>query len=268
LTTHREIYNYLNKIAPYEDAEDWDPTGPTLGWLDDQTTAAVISLDLTSQAYELALKNKCNLIITHHPFIFSPINQLITDDFEQGLLLKLAEKRISSISCHTNLDAAIEGVATAFVETALTKDSYLKNPEILIPLEDKAEVGHGRIVTLNQEQLLSKLLVQVEHNLSSRIQVNTDQDRDVKRIAFTPGAFEESWIPELKKQNIDLLITGEIKHHATVMLHERSIALFAAGHGASEQTVIPLLKHKLAEEFSEIYFVENPGINYNRLRSE
>lgn len=70
MTTHREIYNYLNKIAPYEDAEDWDPTGPTLGWLDDQTTAAVISLDLTSQAYELALKNKCNLIITHHPFIF------------------------------------------------------------------------------------------------------------------------------------------------------------------------------------------------------
>ncbi len=52
------------------------------------------------------------------------------------------------------------------------------------------------------------------------------------------------------------------------MLHERSIALFAAGHGASEQTVIPLLKHKLAEEFSEIYFVENPGINYNQLRSE
>lgn len=265
---HRDIFSYLNQIAPYEDAESWDPTGPTIGWPDHKTKSAVISLDLTSEAYSLALQNNCNLIITHHPFIFSPISTIIADDFEQKLLLDLASNQITSFSCHTNLDAATEGVATTFLKTSLKSIGYSPEIEILVPSENKPDVGHGRVVNLNKEQMLSYLLKKIEDNLKTTIQVNTDQDVAINKIVFTPGAFEESWISDLVKRKIDLLITGEIKHHATVMLKERNIALFAAGHGASEQTIIPFLKKKLEKKFPEISFVKNLEITYNQLRSE
>lgn len=265
---HRDILNFINKIAPYSDAEDWDPSGPTLGWLDDKTEGVVVSLDLTSDAYKLALANKCNLIITHHPFIFSPFKQLVADDFEQSLLLNLAVQKISVISCHTNLDVAVEGVATSFIDAALNPQIYFSEMEILVPNETKTTVGHGRIVTLKETHKLSNLLEQVEHNLKTSVQVNLDKNLPVKKIVFCPGAFDESWIAQLVQQKIDLLITGEIKHHVGIMLKERGIAMFAAGHGASEQTVIPLLQTKLSNKFLNINFVENPGITYNQLRSE
>ncbi|NLM18621.1 MAG: Nif3-like dinuclear metal center hexameric protein [Clostridiaceae bacterium] len=265
---HQDILDYINEIAPYPDAEVWDPTGPTLGWLDDQTKGVVLSLDLTSDAYKLALTDNCNLIITHHPFIFSPFKQFVADNFEQSLLLDLAAKRISVISCHTNLDVAVEGVATSFIQAALNPESYFSDIKIFIPHEMKPEVGHGRIVMLKEEQRLSHLLKQVESNLKTTIQVNLDENLTVQKIVFTPGSFDESWIPQLEQQAVDLLITGEIKHHVGVMLKERGIAMFAAGHGASEQTVIPLLQTKLTNKFSKINFVENPGITYNQLRSE
>ncbi|MGB4610547.1 MAG: Nif3-like dinuclear metal center hexameric protein [Saccharofermentanales bacterium] len=268
MVKHREILDYINEIAPYSDAEQWDPTGPTLGWLDDQTEGAVLSLDLTSDAYKLALANNCNLIITHHPFIFSPLKHFIADNFEQSLLLDLAAQKISVISCHTNLDVAAEGVATSFLQAALEPGSYYSDIKILIPHEIENAVGHGRIVRLKEEQNLSSLLQQVENNLKTTVQVNLDQNWTIQRIVFTPGSFDESWIPRLEQQKVDLLITGEIKHHVGVMLKERGIAMFAAGHGASEQTVIPLLKSKLSNKFSKINFVENPGITYNQLRSE
>lgn len=265
---HRDIYEYLNALAPYQDAESWDPTGPTFGWLDDQTTNCIVSLDLTTDAYNLALKNKSTLIITHHPFLFAPIQSILSDNLEQKLILDLIKNRISVISCHTNLDAAIEGVATTFLQAALDPDSYNENFKILIPHTEKPEVGHGRYVILKDGQKLSYLLKQMENNLKTSIQVNTDHDKTVKKIVFTPGSFDESWIPELEKLNVELLVTGEIKHHVTVMLKERGIALFAAGHGASEQTVIPFLAKQLTGKFSDINFVENPGINYNKLKSE
>ncbi|NLJ70205.1 MAG: Nif3-like dinuclear metal center hexameric protein [Clostridiaceae bacterium] len=268
MVKHRDIFEFINEIAPYRDAEEWDPTGPTLGWLDDQTEGAVLSLDLTSDSYRLAKANNCNLIITHHPFIFSPLKQFVAEDFEQSLLLELAARRISVISCHTNLDVAVEGVATSFIQAALNPDSYFKDFKILIPNELKPTVGHGRIVILKENQKLSDLLQQVEYNLKTSVQVNLDQNLMVNKLAFTPGSFDESWIPQLEQQEVDLLITGEIKHHVGVMLKERKIAMFAAGHGASEQTVIPLLHTKLSNKFFNINFVENPGITYNQLRSE
>ena len=154
------------------------------------------------------------------------------------------------------------------MQAALDPENYDPDIKILVPRETNSTVGHGRIVMLKKEQRLSNILNQIENNLNTIVQVNIDQNLSVKKVAFTPGAFDESWIPQLVNRNVDLLITGEIKHHVGVMLKERGIAMFAAGHGASEQTVIPLLKSKLISKFSKIPFVENPGITYNQLRSE
>lgn len=268
LISHNDIYTRIAELAPYEHAETWDPTGPTLGWFNDQTSGVVVSLDLTNEALQIAKDNHCNLIITHHPFLFSPIHKMMADNVEEKLLLSLASEKITCFSCHTNLDAAEQGVAVTMFKQSLGDISYEKNIEILQPNLEEPNIGHGRILKLTEKMKLSSLLKAIENNLSTVIQVNTDQNDFVEKIAFTPGAFDEEWIATLVKKEIDLLVTGEIKHHVSVMLKERNIALFAAGHGASEQTIVPYLVDQLKTSFPNIPFVENPGIVYNCLRSE
>lgn len=268
LTTHNDLYAHIDKLAPYQHAEPWDPTGPTIGWLNDQTQGVVLSLDLTNETLKIAKENHCNLIITHHPFLFSPIQKLMSDDIEQKLLLELIQNKITCFSCHTNLDAAENGVAVTFLKETLSGISFSQDIKILQANLDNPDLGHGRIVMLDKKAKLSTLIHEFEANLLTVIQVNTDQDNLIRRIVFIPGAFDEEWIPLLEEEQIDLLVTGEIKHHATVMLNERKIAVFAVGHGASEQTVIPYLAKSLKKVFPNINFVESSKIVYNYLRSE
>lgn len=265
---HREIFQKLSCLAPYEFAEEWDPTGPMLGNLDEQTINVLISLDLTSYAYQLAIENECNLIITHHPFVFEPLKSILADNFEQNLILKVIQAGISVISCHTNLDAATNGVAVSFLSQSLLNVPYDQNTGILIPNPSCHDIGHGRIIKLIHPIQLNKLISIIDHNLKTRCQINTDRNRTVEHLCFTPGAFDESWISSLQNKGVEVLITGEIKHHVTVMLEERGIAVIATGHGASEQTIVPHLKHILSNDFPKINFVECPGIVYNLLISE
>ncbi len=264
---HKEILDAIEEYAPYELKESWDPTGPMLGDLEEETTGVLISLDLTFQALELALQNRCNLIITHHPFLFSPIQTVLSNNKEQKLLLELIKHNMTCISAHTNLDAAEEGVAISFLEQSLIDIDY-QVTEILIPNEENPSAGHGRVVRLNETLKLSELQNKVDSNLQTVCQTNMDQNMDIRKVVFTPGAFDENWISELEKKQVDLLITGEIKHHVSVMLYERGIALLTAGHGASEQTIVSVISKYFHNKFPEINFVENPGIVYNRLRSE
>lgn len=264
---HIDILNEMEQLAAYEFKEDWDPTGPALGDLQAKTNGVVLSLDLTYQALQLALENHCNLIISHHPFLFSPIQQIMADCKEQALLLDLMKHEISYFSAHTNLDIAEKGVAVTFMKQSLQNMDYALEG-ILLPNELNPKIGHGRIVKLQSAVKLKHLMQEIEHNLQTVCQVNTDRDVEIKRIAFTPGSFDESWIEQLEALQVDLLVTGEIKHHVSVMLYERNITLLAVGHGASEQTIIPFLNKHFTEKFPELNFVENPGIVYNHLRSE
>lgn len=268
MINHRTIYNTILELAPAELAENWDPIGPTLTWPDDQTTNVVLSLDLTNKALKLAKENGANLIITHHPFLFNSIQNINADNVEQRLLLELAENRITCYAAHTNLDAAIGGVAESFLKVALSGLDLESEIDILIPDSEIIGAGQGRIVNLKQSTYLSTLIKTIEKNLKTVCQTNTDEDQRILRIAVCPGAFEESWIDELVRQKVDMLLVGEIKHHVTVMLHERNIVLAAAGHGASEQTIIPYLADYLRKKIPELNFAENEGIVYNYLRSK
>ena len=69
----REITNYLESIAPLAYQESYDNSGLICGHHDMEITGAVICLDSTEAVIEEAIANKCNLVIAHHPIIFSGI---------------------------------------------------------------------------------------------------------------------------------------------------------------------------------------------------
>ncbi|MBW6513490.1 MAG: Nif3-like dinuclear metal center hexameric protein [Candidatus Syntrophosphaera sp.] len=106
-----ELMAYIEEFAPLTLALDWDNVGLLVGDPKRPVNKVLISLDVTPNAVSKALQIGADLILSHHPLIFRPLNR-ITDP----LLLQLIENKISVISLHTNLDVAPGGVNNALAE--------------------------------------------------------------------------------------------------------------------------------------------------------
>jgi dinuclear metal center YbgI/SA1388 family protein len=105
-----DILGITNKIAPLDFAESWDSVGLQLGDPVGQVSRIMVALDPGSPAVEAAIEAGCQLLITHHPFIFTPLKKISTTDEVGRLALLAAKSDLSIISLHTNYDIASGGV--------------------------------------------------------------------------------------------------------------------------------------------------------------
>lgn len=100
-----KIADHLNKLAPPGLSAEWDNVGLQLGEMQQEISRILLTLDVTEKAIEYAIRQKSDLIISHHPLIFRPLKS-ITDT----RLLRLIRENIAVFTLHTNLDSAKQGV--------------------------------------------------------------------------------------------------------------------------------------------------------------
>jgi len=104
------IITKLEKKFPRFLAESWDNVGLLIGDKNREVEKIQLSLDVTEEAIDNAIANGVNLIISHHPLIFSPLKQVNGDSLTGRKVLKLIENKIALYSMHTNLDSAYGGL--------------------------------------------------------------------------------------------------------------------------------------------------------------
>ena len=105
-----QITDYLEKIAPLEYQEAYDNSGLIIGNKNENISRILITLDCTEEVIEEAILNKCELIISHHPIIFSDIKKLNYNHYTERVIVKAIRNNIAIYACHTNLDNVIKGV--------------------------------------------------------------------------------------------------------------------------------------------------------------
>ena len=106
MSTVKDIYNYIDKIAPFNSAMDFDNCGMLVGNYSAVVNKVLLSLDITSSVIQEAKEIGANLIISHHPVIFNPIKRLDSN----SMPYLLAKNDINAICAHTNLDMVEGGV--------------------------------------------------------------------------------------------------------------------------------------------------------------
>ena len=94
----KEIYDSLNKIAPFELQEEWDNSGLLLGDMEAEVERILVTLDVTDEVVEQAIQANADLIISHHPLIFSPVTKINSENFITARILKLANNNINYIA--------------------------------------------------------------------------------------------------------------------------------------------------------------------------
>ena len=105
-----EIYRYLNEIAPFSTAMDFDNAGFLVGDGKTEVTKALVTLDITAQSVRQAREKGAQLIVSHHPVIFHPLKRLLSN----SVPYLLAKEGIGAICAHTNLDKAREASTTVW----------------------------------------------------------------------------------------------------------------------------------------------------------
>jgi len=106
----KELTGFLESFAPLAFQEDYDNSGLLFGEPEQEITAALICLDLTVAVIDEAVSKGCNLIISHHPFIFRGLKKIQPWKTESELLVRIIRQDIAVYAIHTNLDNAKDGL--------------------------------------------------------------------------------------------------------------------------------------------------------------
>ncbi len=127
--TIKEVTKYLEDWAPPAVAWNNDNVGLQVGHQNRKVKNIMLSLELTSDVVNQTIKKNCNLIITHHPFIFHPIKKLdIIRDANAKLIEMLIKNDITLYSAHTNLDFTRNGVSFQLAKKiGLNNVDFLRN---------------------------------------------------------------------------------------------------------------------------------------------
>lgn len=236
-----EVVGCLDTIFRPELQEDYDNAGFLLGDSRAHYRGALVALDLTPAVVEEAMKEGLNLIVTHHPFIFSGLKR-ITDRTEAGrLTMTLIQNGIAVYAAHTNLDNLPWGV-----NGALSGKLGLVNCKIL----QGDEVGAGMVGELPEAMEADRFLLEVKA-LTGQPSLRTsahDPKRKVKRVALCGGS-GSFLIGNAIAAKADLYITADLKYH-DFQRAEGRIILADAGHYETEQFAKEIISRAISEKFS------------------
>lgn len=115
-STVNDVCRQLEVLAPRSLAEEWDNVGLMIGKGEWEVGKIMLALDLTSEVAVQALTCGVDMIVTHHPFFFSPMRSFCADDDKIAIAYEMIKNRKAVYSAHTNLDSACGGVSDVLAE--------------------------------------------------------------------------------------------------------------------------------------------------------
>ena len=140
----KDIAEYIESLAPKTLAEPWDNVGLMVGDMDSNVESVYVTLDVTSENIEEAVNCGADLIVSHHPLIFTSINRVIEQDVTGSIVRSLIKNDISVYSAHTNFDIADGGMNDILCDKlGLSGCAALLNLNVLTHLENRLTESDG-----------------------------------------------------------------------------------------------------------------------------
>lgn len=250
----RDLIKYLELFAPLAWQEEWDNAGLQVGNLEREIKTIVLALDADFRALEYCVEVGADLLITHHPMIFSPIYSINSDNAKEDLILKFIENKISVYSMHTNIDKVPWGTNYALAEELGLEKSILEEP--LFPEFNKEfkdissefkeqfkQKISGFVSIIEIESSRRELIDRIREVFRVEPELNFEEDARVGTIGLSGGSFDREWLEKAAQAGIDTLIVGEMKYHDKVDARELGIATIALGHDVSENPVLSIFDY-------------------------
>ena len=236
----KEIMEIIEAVYPKEAALSFDNVGLQAGRSHKEVKRIYLALDATNEVIQAAKDSQADMLITHHPLIFSPLKSVTDGDFISRRILELIQSDISYYAMHTNYD--VLGMAGLAERILGLGDARVLDVTGEI---DGREEGIGRIGMLEGSMTLKECCRYVKERLAlDTVKVFGDLDREVQCLAVSPGSGKSAVAPAVKK-GADVLVTGDIGHHDGLDAWEQGLAVIDAGHYGTEYIFIEDMKQFL-----------------------
>jgi dinuclear metal center YbgI/SA1388 family protein len=155
-----DIIEIIDTIAPFQLAEEWDNVGLQVGDPSAQVSRIMVSLDAGDEAIDAAIAAQCQLLLTHHPLFFRPLQTISLADPSGARIGRALRNSLSIVSLHTNFDIAEGGVndlLAARLEVLSTVPLSVTDTESLVKLAVFVPKGY--------EEEVSQALFQFSGNI-------------------------------------------------------------------------------------------------------
>jgi dinuclear metal center YbgI/SA1388 family protein len=247
-----DVVHFLYSLAPLDLAESWDNVGLLWGDPARHVTRVMTCLTLSHDVADEAADRGAELIVSHHPILFSPVQRLTAETIQGRMLLALAEKRIAVYSAHTAYDNACDGINRQLAEQLeLQAISPLRpiSPVAAREIPSLEPIGSGRFGTLLPSRSLAEAIAHIRSRLGvEHVDFVGRRESRVERLAIACGSAAE-FIDDACENNCQALLTGEARFHACLEARERGLALILIGHFASERPAMRRLAEQIRRRF-------------------
>ena len=214
--TVREIYDAIDRIAPFQTAMDFDNVGILVGDENVGVTKTLLCLDVTPHVLREAKSIGVELIISHHPVIFNPLRTA------QIIIYALVQSGIAVISAHTNLDMAYP----YGVNDALCRRLGLQN---VCGILKEGETDIAYMGELPEEMTTEDFAAHIKEALGLSAVRCTAVSKMLRTVAVVGGAGGDCALA-VQAKGADAFVTGEVKHHEAIAAQQDAIRTWARTH--------------------------------------
>ena len=250
MATVRDIFDFVNTVAPPYMKESWDNVGLNCGRMDKEVNTILVALDPFEGVCREAAGEGADLLVTHHALLWNP--GFITDETQQGRnALFLIEQGIPCINAHTNLDLAPEGVNDTLAKLLGLADICVVNPAGKDA--DGRDYGLLRCGTV-EEQSLETFLQRVKTALGCEGLRYADGGKPVRKVCVGGGACG-SELMDAYRAGCDTFVTADVKYNQFWDARDLGMTIIDAGHYHTENPVVKVLAEKIQTAFPEIHVI-------------
>lgn len=242
------IIDTINHIAPEALQEPWDNSGIQINCGEDKNISKIMTcLEISRDIIDEAVKESVDMIVTHHPLIFSKLSKIDTEDITGEHIIKLIKNGIAVYSAHTSFDSALKGT-----NYYLANKLSLKNLSPLIPSSDFQECGMGRYGEYDHVLSFQEFLNLLKEACpDSDIRIAGKKPEFVKKVSVCTGAGAE-FIDTAFSAGSDVFVTGDLKYHEAMHTADIGFCVIDAGHYGTEvifaENMEAQLKSKLGDD--------------------
>ena len=248
----KDILQQIENDFPIAKAYEWDNVGLLVGRDDKEIQKVYVALDATEAVIEDAIQWGADLLLTHHPLVFSPLKKINNQNYISNRVIKLIQADISYYAMHTNYDIV------RMADLASEKLGLL-DATPLEPIESNISEGLGKMgytskVGLEEYVNYVKYAFEVPAIIvfdgSAYYEPSQElKEQELQKVAILPGS-GKSVIEEAIKQNVEILITGDIGHHEGIDARDRGLTILDAGHYGIEHIFIEDMLEYIKGHFS------------------
>jgi dinuclear metal center YbgI/SA1388 family protein len=236
----KDVTKVIEEFAPLAIQEKWDNSGLCIGSPDAPVSSVLFGLDCTPELVDEAIECGADIIVTHHPLIFSGLKKISPEDMVGEAVIKAIKAGISIYAAHTNADKVIAGVSGA-----MAAKLALQNVEILS--EDGEGTGLGVVGELPEPMTAQQMVAFVKERFGLQaMRTSKLIDGEIKKVALCGGS-GGSLISAAKAAGAQLYLSGDISYHN--FFTPEGFMLMDIGHYDSEIEIVDILFSLVKKNF-------------------